>query len=476
MVHKLLVLLLFSVASFLVKSTVVLEQASQEVLILFNDANTQMTDRHIAKIRTLAEEMHLNFVVKDATDGLPKEVTTLPSIYFQNYKGRSKYYGRYSNTSRLKNFIRISKLAHQKDEVNAKKSVLVWKSGRADVTAPIKITDLSGDIPVDFDQTAFNKNMKKTIAKGMQAFQLLPSHNLTKNTRSFYFNLYPYRSEDDKLFLTAEIFSQYNCVKPTFRQLKPALVQAKWSDREKAFANAAQLIEAEIMRQIKESPVGDAFVPIANTVNETTWETLNLALPEKQQQTNNLADKAVEIPQKWKVEARENTDDPIVIFSFLSPVDNYAGEVQQLSGTLQLGEGASMQGAQGKFEVKIADVTMGAEDFDYEVQNKMLKMGLFPDAHFEFVEVQKVAAPLELGKAQQMLVRGKFTMLGIDTPIDVETTIEPFLDEKEQLKLRANCTFQLPLFEKFKLDGPDGPSPARDILQFYMQFNLIPLS
>ena len=78
-----------------------------------------------------------------------------------------------------------------------------------------------------------------------------------------------------------------------------------------------------------------------------------------------------------------------------------------------------------------------------------------------------------MGEEQKMEVLGKFTMLGISTSLEVETSIEPFMDEKDVPKLRVNCTFQLPLFDTFQVDGPDGPSPARDILQFYMQFNLV---
>lgn len=472
MIQKLLIITLLGFIN-LASSPEENTSSAKETLILFSDFESTINAEDIAKIESLASTMQLEFIVKDAKNGLPKEVRSLPSLYFQNKKGRSKYYGRYTNISRLKNFIRISKMAHQKEESNIKEMVLVWKEGRTDVTAPLKITDLTGAIPSDFDQKEFKAMAKKAVAASMEKFQLLETHNNTKNTRSFYLNLYPYLSNSDELFLTAEIFSQYNCVKPIFSQLKSTVAQAKWSNKEAAFAQAAQLMEAEILRQISTSELGDAFVVVPTSVAVTDWDSLGLALPIAEEKEIKIYDTDFKIPKNWTVEPRTNEDEPILIFSFLSPVDNYAGEVKALSGSMTLGDDLSMQGAQGKFVVNIKDVTMGATDFDYEVQNKMLKMGLFPDAHFEFLELKTPVLPLQMGEEQKMEVVGKFTMLGISTTLDVETSIEPYMDENDSPKLGVNCTFQLPLFDTFQVDGPDGPSPARDILQFYMQFNLV---
>ncbi len=444
-----------------------------EVLVLFVDQDqATISQVQIDSLQQLTEQMNIDFVVKQSNEGLPQEITTLPSIYFQNRKGRSKYYGRYNNYSRIQNFVRTSKLAHQQDAANEKTNVLVWKNGKADITAPLKMTELTGVVPEDFEQEAFEEEALNAIASTMTKFKLLDKHSLSKHSKSFYFNIYPYLNKKKQLSLTTEIFSQYNCVKPIYTQSSPPIATAKWAKRAKAFAKAGQVIEAEILRQIESSTLGDDFTAVAMEATTASWEDLGLNIENTSTQKEKTQNTKVDIPQKWQVEKRQD-DEPIIIFSFLSPVDNYAGEVKALTGALELAPNLSMQNAKGKFHVNISDVTMGAEDFDYEVQNKMLQMNVFPNASFEFLEVLDApSTPLQIGVPQKMLVKGQFTMLGISTPIEVNTDIEAFVDEKEEVKLQVNCTFQLPLFDKFKLDGPDGPSPAKDNLQFYMKFNL----
>ncbi len=446
----------------------------EQSLILFTTPDHSIvSEEDIKSIRELAQSMNIKLLIQNSINGLPEEVTTLPSIYFQNRKGRSKYYGRYKNISRLKNFIRTSKLAHQKEVPNIKENILVWKEGRADMTAPIKLTALTGEVPEGFDQEGFIKESEKAIVTGMNKFKQTPKHNSTKNTRSFYFNIYPHLDECNRLSLTTEIYSQYNCVTAVFTQTNTPIAKGKWDKRIEVFKQAAQIIEAEIFRQIQDSDIGDAFQPVSNDLRTISWEYLNMPKTKPvvtlEEQKNIPNEK---LARKWQVEKRIDDDEPIIIFSFLPPVDNYAGEVKALSGTLELAENLSMNGAKGEFKVDVSDVTMGAKDFDYEVHNKMLKIGLFPDAYFKFT-AEGTDQPIEWGQSQQLEVKGTFTMMSIDIPINVDTSLEPIVNESGDVKLQVSCSFQLPLFEKFNIKGPDGPKPAKDILQFYMQFNLV---
>lgn len=468
---------LFSVLAvlFMAVTYSILPNNSEEKLILFTHSTQPIISQaDIQAIAQLSTEMKIDFVMKHDSLGLPEEVTTLPRIYFQNDKGRSAYYGRYTNTSRIKNFIRTAKLAHQKNKPNPKEQVLIWQKGRTAVSAPLKITKLMGVIPPNFDQVAFEQQAKQAIACGMKQFDLLEEFNVTKNTRSFYINIYPYLNQSHQLFLTTEIFSQFNCVNPTYSYLETPLVEGKWKKQQALFKQIGRLMETEIIRQIQASEIGDAFHFVNNDVPPVSWETLGLAIAKTETKTvHKQQDSLIAIPQKWTVEQQTNQEEPILIFSFLAPVDNYAGEVKALSGQMALGNDGSMKGATGKFVVNIADVTMGAEDFDHEVQFKMLKRKLFPTAQFEFVEVVGSSRPLKLGKTASLVMKGEFTLLGITTPIEVDTQMEPFIDNNGKVKLTVNCTFALPLMEKFGVKGPDGPSPAKDNLQFYLQFNMV---
>ncbi len=445
-------------------------------LILFVNSESPILDTEdLDVLKKLADKIEVDFSVKDVVDGAPQEVTYTPSIVFQNSEGRSFYYGRYKKTSRVKNFIRASRLAHQGDTDNVKKDILVWKNGRTAVTAPIKLTDLAGEVPSGFDQEEFIREAKASVAQGMSDFGKMSEFEQSRTTRSFYFNLYPYLSEGS-LTISAEIYSQYNCVKPVFQQFDEALVSGTWRNRDKVFAEAGKLIETEIKRQIKNLENGDALSFISDDIPVKDWKALGLELPEKPQNQVNTKNKAAKISQNWKVEAPQNKNEPILIFSFLPPLDSYVGEATALSGTLNLGENNTLTGAKGSFEVQISDITMGLDDLDNEVQNKMLKMDMFPNSTFTFEEIEaKNDAPLKFGTSREFTAKGIFMMLGIETPLNVPAQIEPVINEKGELRLQVSATFQLPLYSIFKVAGPDGPSPAKDTLQFYMKFLLLSL-
>jgi hypothetical protein len=56
----------------------------------------------------------------------------------------------------------------------------------------------------------------------------------------------------------------------------------------------------------------------------------------------------------------------------------------------------------------------------------------------------------------------------------VTAQMEPVLDENGNARLMVNAAFGLRLKEYFGLDGPDGPQPAADSMQFLLNFLLKP--
>ncbi len=449
-------------------------QINTEQLLLFVDSkNKILQTEDLAALEKLAQVNTVHLKIVDVQQGVPSEITFTPSIVFQNYLGRSFYYGRYKNLSRLQNFIRISRLAHQQDSENIKTDILVWKNGKSSITAPLKITELQGELPKDFASSTFLPMAKNATSKSMQQFKKQATYNSSRCTRSFYINLYPYVDAKKNLTISAELFSQYNCVEPIFQKYEQGLVSGKWKNRAALFAKAGQLMEAEILSQIESSAIGDAFSPLKTSISNKSWEVLQLQLPPKPMKNKIGTPQEFNAKQKWMVVPNENKNEPIVIFSFLPPVDNYAGEVKALSGTLDLGKEKQLLGAKGDFEVNIADVTMGAEDFDYEVQNKMLQKMKFPSSSFQFEITNVDKSNLELGQINQIMVKGKFTLLGKTIDLQMPAQIEPFVASDGNSILQVNLNFQLPLYHEFQVKGPDGPSPAKDTLQFFMKFHLL---
>lgn len=405
-------------------------------------------------------------------DGLPDVVSTVPSIYFQNQKGRSKYYGRYNNLSRIKNFIRTSKLAHQKDSENVKETILVWKEEKAVIASPLKLFQIEGAGKSDDLNSKFNNEIISYMAEGMEDFEIFENFNLDKESRSFYVNVYPYLDEYNNLSISSEVFSQFNCVKAVAKFVDSPVVAGPWETRYQLFQEFGKHIEQEIKQLIGHSIKGDAFKEVPSGIKTINWDQFEIIDANEREKEVLYSEADLVLPTIWEVDPSNDNDEPIIIFSFLSPVDNYSGEVKKLSGTLSLSDSGTFNESDGYFEVEISDVTMGAEDFDYEVQNKMLKMVSFPKASFAFDKVETRDEPLKFGKTTKATVEGTFTMTGISIPIVVDTQIEPYLSSQGEPRLLANCNFEIPLFDRFKIEGPDGPSPAKDRLQFFMKFNL----
>ena len=448
---------------------------SDQLIVWKNEAKPVLKIEDIEKIKQVAEKNGLEFILKEVNDGVPPEINFTPSIVFQNANGSSFYYGRYLNYSRMKNFIRASKLSHQKPISSFKKEIFVWKDGKTDVMAPLKLTALKGELPKKYNEAEFIKNAKQKISEGMSSFQLMNGFESTNRTRSFYFNLYPYVDETGYLVITAEIFSQYNCVKPVFQQFGNGLVSGKWKHRDQLFKKAGLRIELLIKSLMSDSEIGDAMRSIPENLPEKTWEQLQVGLPVATLQ-NETSNKTISVlPSNWEVELPTDKTQPFCIFSFWAPLDNYAGEVKNMVGTFTLKNENQLSSASGKFEVKTADVTMGAEDFDYEVQNKMLKKEDFPVSSFAFDTFEVTDDALQLGTPADFIAKGKFTMLGRTIQLFAEGQIMPKMTKNDELRLQVNCTFNLPLFESYRVEGPDGPAPAKNTLQYFMKFNLKPI-
>ncbi len=443
-------------------------------LLLFTDSTQPLLTKEEHKaLRQLAADQNVHFLQHDASKGLPAEVTTLPAIFFQNHLGRSAFFGRYNDLDRVRNFIRTSQMAHPQNKPNPKKKVLLWKNGKADVIIPVKVTALAGTRLAGFDSTAFLQTVVDNLAQGMSRFEVATDYDETIQTRSFYLNVYPWGSPEGVLMLTTEIFSRFHCTKPVFSRTSQPLVKTKWRNLERSLRSAGHFLEREILIQIKSSTIGDAFRVVPADAKTIDWAALGIT-HDIQQDNYMPSDTAkVELPQKWKVASRTNHARPLMIFHFLAPVDQYAGEVTALSGNLLLDKEGSMRAAKGHFVVNIADISMGADDFDREVQFKMLKRKLFPSASFTF-SAATVSEPLKTGTTTHLTLTGDFTLMDLTQQVEVEAHMRPFVDKKGDPKIGVNVSFQLPLFDQFGIDGPEGPSPAKDVLQFYMQFNLEP--
>lgn len=447
-----------------------LTDKEEDQLILFvSKQNDNIDQAYLDAFTAFAKKNETHPKIQYIEDtGAPQGITVTPSIVYQNAKGHSVYYGRYRSFSRMKTFLRKSRLKHSKNKVTPQQNILVWEDQRATITAPLKITKITGKGATAVNAITFQETAKTCFDKGMKRFELLPTFDQPKSNRAFYVDIHPHVSEDNNLSLKAEIYSQFNCIRSVYHSMRDPLVSGKWKNRKKLLETAASLLESEIIKVMNDSKEGDDFVSIPTN---TKAGTLQLDLVQSVVKRNNTPISEV-VPQHWKVKQVANSRVPVGAFSFMSPLDGYAGEIEQMTGEMTLNEQKGLNRAMGAFSVAIEHITMGEVGFDHEVRHKMLKMDEFPKATFTFLNISDVSNQLTLYREEECAVQGTFNMKGTNIPITVPATIELRLDKEGRYLLHTVAVFSLNLFEDFSVKGPDGPSPARDVLEFVLKFDM----
>lgn len=433
-----------------------------------------LVQTYLPKLQEMAAAQDIEVKVIEVTDKAPELITYTPAIVFQNHLGRSLYVGRYHYVDKVKTFIRTVKRMPQQTVDNEKHDVLVAQLGRSTVVTPVKLTDLGGTQPAKFDQAAFHKEALLALASGMKSYTFKDLYHPKRNERLVYTAFYPYRGVDGKLFVSAEMYSQFNCVEAIYKRFdKP--FEGTWKDRKALFKAIGTEIEAEVMRQLASTDKGDGLLPLPSTVKTVSWESMGLALPPAPPAAEGGATAApVKLSQRWDVAGPVDKDMPVVGFAFPAPLDYYAGELSALTGLLKVGDGLDMNTALGEFSVRMESLTMGDPALDHSVAG-MLKMVDYPVSHFHFRKMKSMEnAKLAFGYVTQFVVQGEFEFMGVKAPVDVTAQVEPVLDDAGAARLQVYAVFAIRLKERYGVNGPDGPADAKDTVNFTLNFLLKP--
>lgn len=445
-------------------STTTLFAQTQQLIIFTQVGNEHFTTTALPEIEAFCEAKNIELTQLDVTAGVPTEITATPAIVYQNERGRSIYASRYAEFSTIQNFIRTSRFVPQKSANLEQKEVLVWKNGRTQIVSPVKITPAGGKRPKAFSDASFAEQVKSVFASTMQQFEQQAQVKLARTDRMFYLDVHPYFGENEEVFLSLEIYSQYSCKDPIFSNFSQPL-KGKANAMEALLSEAAQVLEAEVKRQMQASEIGDAFVAIPNQVSVKTWAALGLSLPEASQQSEIALGDAPEMPNDWQFYAPVEEGTPIVQFRFFAPLDRYIGEIRSIEGELQTANGQ----LQGTFVADMQSLTMGMESFDYNVLNKYVKAYKFPASSFEF-EDKLAVEELRFGETLNTKVNGIFELMRRKRPVEVAAQLTPILDASGKPLLQVSASFQLNVVDDFKIKGPDGPEPARKMMQFDLNF------
>jgi len=445
----------------------------KEQLIIFlgeDSASQHFKNTRLSDLQHYADSNNIETSILSTENGIPLEVEITPSFYYQNYRGRSVYSGRYLTLDRLINFMRTAKYSPRQTSYQTKTNIPIHAIGKATIATPIKITALQGTIPSNFDQNEFTEEVNTHIAAGFQHFRLNKQAKLASTDRLFYTDYYPYLSKEGMLYISTAVYSMFHCHEAVYESKAP--IVGKWEDRATLFKQAAAQQEKVVLDQLHNLHYGDAFQAIGKDIPTKTWKELGLALPSKKKHER-LNFELKSLPHHWIFDQGLADGSPLVQFHFGTPVDHYAGEAKQMKMQLHLENKNTLLGAKGHVVVNSNSITMGDEGLDEYILNESLKAGMYPNASYTFTIVQ---APKTWGflEPQHIQLQGEFLLLGKAIKLSAAGTVEVILDQYSLPKLRLNGNFTLPIKQAFGIEGPDGPSPASEELYFQLNFLLKP--
>jgi polyisoprenoid-binding protein YceI len=439
--------------------------AIPKLFVFYLPDNQLFINDVLPKIKKYCAERNIEIIEKKVSEGMPSELTSLPALVFQNDKGRSIYAARYTEFSSIENFIRTSRSFAQQAALNCKKNVLVHQNGRMKVVAALKITPIAGSMSNDFNVTAFEENAAKSIDEAMQTFGTEKEVCLQKTDRVFYIDIHPYADKNGKLFLSYELYSQFSCTQPIFSKIKTPL-EGNLSEPSQLFSELGRVFETEILTQLKNSTIGDAYLGVANNIPEKTWTALGMDDIKNASIGNdneNLKNKKLGL--SWTYAGAIDSETPAMAFHFQEPLDRYAGEVKTIRGGMQLND--NQQLTQGSFEVNTESLTMGIADFDHKIHDKYIRTKRFPTATF-FFKNQNIE--LAFGKTTAANVIGEFTLMGKKIPLTIQAQLTPNIGSKGESLIAVQGTFSINILDDFGIKGPDGPDPAKKTMQFFLNF------
>jgi hypothetical protein len=453
-------------------------QANQEAeqLIVFVQPGASSVDDAFKKftlplIKRLAKEMDVAVHVVDASKGVPPEVDLTPLIVYQNHRGRSIYQGRTTTPERIRNFIRTSRFVPQGDAFNQRENIPIWQVGRTRLWAPLKVSGVTGISPVNYDKQVFIDEALEDIKKGFEKFKVQQIAKLGRADRGFYMDFYPWLSQDQTLYLSLALFSQFHCKAPIFKHK----ITGNWGERQKLFQQAALIMEDAVRRQITDAKSGDSFDPVKRDAPEVAWDKLGFQLPPAPKTSGAQPAANIKLPLNWVLVKSGPTDPPMIQFRFPAPLDNYSGEVTAGQGELNLSKAFQLDGATGFIEIDTrTSITMGDPILDEAIRGSvMLYTKKFSASKFIVETIYAEGQPIAFGQLTPAGIKGIFTLKGKSVPMSSTAEFEPIIDEYGQVRLLIQGAFKIDL-RVFNIAGADGPEPAKHTLLFDVNFKLKP--
>ena len=278
-------------------------------------------------IQKMALEYKLDPKLQNVEEGVPGAIRITPQLVFQNEYGRSFYVSRYTELDRLKIFLRSVRSTAKIAASNNKSNILIRPLGKSRTTLPLKLTKLTGEVPVGLDHEEFVDKAIKSFKSGFKKFQD-GSIDFEPADRAYYVDLHPYISNDGKVYISFEVYSQFNCVVPVISYINDPMV-GPFEEYDRVFSALGRRVETLIINYSNSVKNGDGFTPITDQP-AVSWTELGLNIQSKQSSTASYKIAALEVD--WENPQALDELTPLIQFNFQPPLDSYAGEAMALEG------------------------------------------------------------------------------------------------------------------------------------------------
>ncbi len=456
---------------------------SFEGIVVFHQPTPNRIESHfertiLPEIQAMAAENGREVRVVDATLGAPPEIHATPAIVFQNSKGRSLFQGRYTDIGKVRHFVQTSTFIPQGDGTIERANAGVRTVGRHRTALQLKVTPLEGPAADDARDDELRELLNGSLYAATATYSPAETVQLERGDRTFYWDVYPYLDEDETLYFSHAIYSQFDCHDFVHGE-DGSDFAAPWEQREeliKKLATHLETVTAEIMSGSSE---GDGLTPLDYAVKVASWEALGLTLPEPSASSTEISRANLQVEnRRWKLDSSlTGTEVPAIQFSFPAPLDSYTGIGNSLSNAeLILSDDFSLTGASGHASVEITTLTMGEDGLDASIHS-MMEGAAYPESSFNLT----AAAPdqgsgLKLGETQRMSADGVFSLKGVEIQLwGVLAELTPYLTPEGDERIDASASFSFTLMDNFNIDGPPGPSPANDTVMVRVHFTLQPM-